>query len=291
MVRPQVADQVAEPQVAQTRELRWQVVLAVALFTLVALPAISGVVGQSGQGSPNDAAELLKRRFIAYTGTFAQRFKLQPQRPEPALGKGLEAIEIGIEQRPESNAPSCYVALYLSSTVPIRNDFGTEVSAHVLDIGRHFFLRARPDGSDARQVMMPEDALHLLNRQSRYFRQIGFTTTDYVPDKIGGRISGSIDEEVRDLFPGINYIRTRACIPAWMISHGKGVDVGIRRAGAPDYTRVVGPWRDEHFTRISLPGSLLEAAKPTLQAFEQHVQKLTDEHNRMRRGSANKKQK
>lgn len=257
--------------------------LLLSLLSLLSSPAISAEVGGVNQASATQAVALLKQRFVAYSATFAQRFKLPAHKSEPQLGSGLEAVEIGIDERPGPNIVGCYVAMYLTSTVPVSDELGTEASAYLLEIGRHFFLHPRPDGSDARQLMGLEDATHLLNRQAKYFRQMGFTTSDYVPDKAGGRTSGSIAEEVRELFPGINYIRTRGCMPTSMIAHGKGVDIGIRRKGAPNYAQIAGPWRDEHFTRISLPLTLLQAAMPTLQAYEKYIQEVVDEHNRARR--------
>lgn len=225
--------------------------------------------------------DLLGRRFVTYSAVFAERFRLQPMQPAPSLGKGLEAVEIGIERRADSTL-ACYVAMYLTSASVPTDDLGKEASANLLEPDRHFFLRSAPGGGDRRHLISQPDASHLLVRQAKYFRQVGFTTSDF-KEKTGGRTSTSIEEEVNELFPGINYVRTRGCMPVWMIAHGKDVVVGLRRKGAPDYSKIVGEWRDEHFILIDLSLPLLQAAQSTMQAYENYMQQLMDEQARRRR--------
>jgi hypothetical protein len=235
------------------------------------------------------AARLVGRRFVAYSAEFAKRFSLEPQKPDPQLDEGLQAVEIGVEVQPGIDVVGCYVALYLASSMVPSENLGEEASANVLEPSRHFFLRPRKDGTDPRQLIGNDDASHLLSRQARYFEQLVFSTSDYSTGwKRGARTSIAIAEEVEQLFPGINYIRSRGCMSALMISHGAGVDIGIRRKGAPNYPRLMGPLRDEDFIRIPLPRTLLDMALPTLKAYDEYILEVSNEQARRRRDAAEK---
>jgi hypothetical protein len=238
------------------------------------------------------AAELSGRRFIAYSTEFAKRFRLALQNADPQLDKGLLAAEIGIQADFGSDVLGCYVALYLDTALVVNDKLGDDASAMVLEPERHFFLRPRRDGVDPRQLIDKADAMHLLSRQSRYFSQLGFTTSDYSKGSQGaGRTSLAVTEEANELFPGINYIRSRGCMPATMVVHGAGVEVGIKRSGAPNYARIVGPWTDKDFIRIPLPQRLLDAALPTLEAYDRYTRRFTDELAKRRRDARNSKKK
>lgn len=255
----------------------------VAILLLCAWPAMAIESKSPRDALAAKALELSKQRFLVYTASFAKRFKLPPLEPEPRFGAGLEAVEIGFGPRANSEWLGCYMSIYLTSNAISNDELGREVSSGALETRRHFFLDVRPDGTDARLLIPAADAEHLLERQSRYFRQAGFTTVDFVPKKSGQRRTVSLQEMVRDLLPGITYIRTGACVPSSMIAHGKGVDFGVRQKGAPDYSRIAASWRDEHFARFSLPPTLLETALPALQAFEKFFEEVTLEVARSRR--------
>lgn len=229
-------------------------------------------------------AALSKQRFVAYTSSFANRFKLPPIRPQPELGTGLEAIEIGFGPRVNSEWLGCYMAIYVATSAISNSEFGMEVSAEALEPRRHFFLDTRPDGKDPRALMSAPDAQHLLDRQSLYFMAAVLTTSDYnEAAKSGGRDSMALNEFVRDLFPGLTYIRTRGCVSTSLIKRGKGVKFGIRRKGAPNYSRVPGPWREEHFDHFAFPTTLLEAALPSLEAFGKYIDERLAEECRFRK--------
>jgi hypothetical protein len=76
-----------------------------------------------------------------------------------------------------------------------------------------------------------------------------------------------------------------------MVVHGAGVEVGIKRSGAPNYARIVGPWTDKDFIRIPLPQRLLDAALPTLEAYDRYTRRFTDELAKRRRDARNSKKK
>ncbi len=261
------------------------------LFTLCISFLLSGQPVLAIEKNPSNGsraateAALSKQRFVAYTSSFANRFKLPPIRPELVLGDGLEAVEIGFGPRVNSPWLGCYMAIYIA-TRAISSEFGMEVSAETLEPRRHFFLDDRPDGKNPFSLMAAPDAQHLQDRQAPYFMAAVLTTSDYnEAAKSGGRDSKAINEFVRDLFPGLTYVRTRGCVSTSLIEYGKGVRFGIRRKGAPDYSRVRAPWREEHFDHFALPTMLLEAALPSLKAYSKYIDELLADEVRARRES------
>jgi hypothetical protein len=263
------------------------------LCALLAVLALGAAHAQQPGGEvPAQIREIVGRKFVAYSSEFANRFKLPASGIAAELNSGLEAIELGFESPYEAGSFVCYAALYLRSSVPVdAEELGAEASWDTLRDDRHFFLRPRADGANPRELMAREDAVHLGKRQARYYQRIGFSSKDYSPNQSGGQDSKLTSEHVAELFPGIRYIRTRGCMSSRMIAHGKGVNVVLRRQGAPDYSRISGPWpvRDDHFIRLPLPDKLLLDAMPTLRAIEEHQMSVIDERNRARRREMNQR--
>ena len=266
------------------------VFLGLLLFFCVGRSVLAADAKRTDNSHADTGASLSKQRFFAYTSSFANRFKLPPIRPEPMLGAGLEAVEIGFGPRTNSEHLGCYMAIYVATSAISNEDFGIETSAGVLESRRHFFLNTRPDGKDSRSLMSATDSQHLLDRQSLYFMQASLTTSDYNPNlKSGSRSGMSLQEFVRDLLPGITYFRTGGCVPTHMIKHGKGVEFGIRRKGAPNYSRTLTTWREEHFDRFALPSTLLQTALPSLEEFFKFFEELSLESGRARREAESKR--
>ena len=260
------------------------------LPALVFALLLIGVINESSVGATEkwhdlstQSANTMRKRVFAYTVRFADRFLLKPMNPQILLDEGLEAIEIGVENSSENALPRCFVSLYLTTAVQVGSDLGSEVSADLLDTDRHFFLKLRDKGVDPRELMSRRDSEYLLERQSSYFRQAGFTTADFVEGKRGARTSAAIQEHVADLLPEIRYIRIRGCMPSSMISRGAEIDVALRRNGSPDYSKIARQWRDEHFVKFRIPRVLLLDLAPALVSLEKEILRLIDVRNQTRR--------
>lgn len=262
------------------------------LCALLAVLALGAAHAQQPGGEvPAQIREIVGRKFVAYSSEFANRFKLPASGIAAELNSGLEAIELGFESPYLAGWFVCYAALYLRSSVPVdAEELGAEASWDTLRDDRHFFLRPRADGANPRELMAREDAVHLGKRQARYYQRIAFSTKDYDElNQSGGLDSKLMSEHVPELFPGIRYIRTRGCMSWRMIAHGKGLNVAIRRLGAPNYSQIVGPWKPDHFVWLALPGALLDEAMPSLKAIEQYMMKVIDDYNRARRREMNQR--
>jgi hypothetical protein len=227
---------------------------------------------------PAGVQQALNSRFSAYSPSFAQRFGL-PLRQAQALAPGLEAVELAFHAGPEPGWIRCSVVLYVSARIAI-DDLGPDASSDVLEPERHFFLRPRSDGKNPFELMEINDSAHFLERQARYFQRIAFATADYIPGKSGARTSVGLEAQVMNIFDGLNHVRTKGCMSSRMIAHGQGMQVMLRRKGAPDYARRVGEWSDEHFVRLELPKTLIDEALPALSAVESYMQKVVERHVR-----------
>jgi hypothetical protein len=240
---------------------------------------------EASTSMPESIRRIMERRFVAYSPAFGERFRLDPGKSAEGMAPGLEAIEIGFDKGPVSGWIRCYVALYVASTVDVGMDLGLDASRQVLEPERHFFLRPGPDGKDRRALIPPSDAQHLLDRQARYFQRGSFATLDFDQNRgTGGRDSFAFEEQVTNLFEKIHYLRTRGCMSSDLIAHGAGVQVMLRRPGAPDYSRMAGPapWTDEQVVRLSLPKALLEEAQPSLKAVEVYMQEAIARYDKSR---------
>lgn len=259
------------------RQVMWMGALGLALQLANGCAADFGATS-AGANATED------RRFVAYTASFGERLKL-PRQEHTIPEGGLQAVEIAISRESGSDLPRCFTRFYIDAALDIADDFGMESSADLLEPKNHFFLRPRPDGRDPRELFDRAVAESLLQRQARYFIQLRFTTGDFSEGKSGAEDSAPIREQVRNLLPGIHYIGTTACVPSRLIRRGTGVDLGIRRRGAPNLALQRGPLEDENFVRVRLPSALLADALPSLALFEKQLQEAVEALNRKRRPS------
>ncbi|MFO1207213.1 MAG: hypothetical protein U1E63_16065 [Burkholderiales bacterium] len=199
-------------------------------------------------------------RAFGYTKEFAQRFAL----PEPEPGweprDGLLAVEFRVEPIPGPRGfYGCDFKLYIDGKLDIAfPEPGLSGSSALYGSRTHPFI-AR--GKNEPDIPLPDRRAH--GERQRAFGQLAaIATGDYVMGKRGGLISSSISEFVRDLFPGVSYVRVHDCTLALSPSGAdENFNVWIKKSGGKDYTRTAE--RDpSDFYQFPLPPALIAKGRP-----------------------------
>ena len=196
-------------------------------------------------------------RVTAYTPEFAKRFNLPDPAEDVIPTGGIAAIDFRIRYEEIFDPRTgdklgpyrCDWRIYLDEAVsfdyPAQDRAGhIEVFlGHILDSGGSEDNRARNE------------------RSTSYFRRIQFSTGDYVPDRRGARESNAIEDYVRDLVPGIGYLRVKSCsFESWLRQQPRDIVLWLKKGGTPDDRFRLRP--PEEFHRFTLPRGLIAKAAP-----------------------------
>jgi hypothetical protein len=197
-------------------------------------------------------------RAFGYTPEFGARVALPELGPGWAPGGGLLAVEF-VMQRSRGALPlySCVFNLYVDSRLdvwtPENGLSGTDV---LYFADRHAFLAGERDTR-----LNKADHTAYWERRRAFGMSGLIATPDYVPGKRGAASSTMIQEYVRDLLPGVTYLRVTGCAFADWKDAAPGVNVWVKKRGGKDYTRG-GAIDPAEFHQLPLPQTLLEKVRP-----------------------------
>lgn len=242
-----------------TRAVRWLRAMALAL----AFGCVSSAIAQTAAPAPSPPAPPIpieQMRAFGYTKEFAKRFALPEPEPGWEPGEGLLAVEFRVERIPGPRAIyGCDFKLYLDSKLDIAfPEPGLSGSSELYTSRTHSFIERGKGMPDIQEA----DRRARFERQNAFAQIAAFATTDYVTGRRGGLISSSITEFVRELFPGVSYVRAHDCTLALSLSRREtNFAVWVKKSSGKDYTRTT--VRDPNdFYQLPLPSALIAKVRP-----------------------------
>ncbi len=243
-----------------TTAVQWLFAMAVGLAVLWAPGAI-------GQPAPHPAEPpappipIEQMRAFGYTKAFAERFALPPPEPGWEPGDGLLAVEFMVDPRQDADGRFvCAFKLYVDGQFAIAfPEPGPSGAVDLYTARTHAFVGSRKDGAD----LAAEDR-RAQTQRLRPFGQLGaIATRDYEVGKSYTRTWASVTEFVRELFPGVNYVRVVApCLFAfWPAPSDGGLNVWVKKSTGKDPSRdaLLSP---SEFHQFPLPPALMAKARP-----------------------------
>lgn len=204
---------------------------------------------------PQPPVPVEKMRALAYTKEFAKRFNLPELPGNFSPSGGLEAIEFKVEKIDRLNTFICYWNIYINESVPFAFPGGAN-SGSLRMFNGHFFKQKPgpwPSHEDTAAYNLNSDAL---------FRLIRFASSTYdEASKRGASHSSFLDEFVRNLVPGLSYLKTSGCsFSSWYQRGQKEIFIWLKIEGRPDYRVRFNPPGD--FYKLAIPDGLLSQIMP-----------------------------
>ncbi len=252
-----------------------------AMVLTLALGCISSAIAQTAaslSGPPAPPIPVEQMHTFGYTKEFAKRFALPEPEPGWEPGDGLLAVEFRVEPiAGPRGLYNCAFNLYVETKLDLAfPEAGPSGSDELYTSRLHPFLEV-PKGSPG----LRESDRRAYWERRRGFAQLGaFATADYVPGKRGASTSSSMRSFVRELVPGVHYVRLSSCEYArWLSKNDPTLKVWVKKSSGKDYTRIVGIDPSD-FYQLALPQALITKTLPWAEWVMKHDSAVFDEESR-----------